>query len=69
MNNVINARTLRAPGNRARIARVITAIAIAGLLSAACGGSTDVRTTTSLTLTPTTATGVDADWCGNAGQQ
>lgn len=56
MNNVINSPTLRAPGSRARIARVITAVAIAGLLSAACSGSTDVRTTASLTLTPTTTT-------------
>jgi hypothetical protein len=56
MNNVINSPTLRAPGSRARIARVISAVAIAGLLSAACSGSTDVRTTRSLTLTPTTAT-------------
>lgn len=56
MNNVINSPTLRAPGSRARIARVVTAVAMAGLLLAGCSGSTDVRTTTSLTLTPTTTT-------------
>jgi Ice-binding-like len=56
MNSVMQSPTLRALGKRARIARVIAAVTLAGLFSAACSSSTDVRTTTSLTVTPTTAT-------------
>ena len=55
MKSVIS-RILRALGPRARVARVIVAVAFAGLFTAACSSSTDLRTVTSLTVTPTTAT-------------
>ena len=48
--------TIRALGQRARIARVIVAVALVGFFTAACSSSTDLRTVTSLTVTPTSAT-------------
>jgi hypothetical protein len=56
MKSFMNSRTIRALGQRARIARVIVAVALAGIFTAACGSSTDLKTVSSLTLTPTTAT-------------
>ena len=56
MKSVIRSRTLQSLAPRARIARVIVAVAFAGLFTAACSSSTDLRTVTSLTVTPTTAT-------------
>ena len=56
MKSVINSRTLKALAQRARIARVIVGVALAGVFASACSSSTDLRTTTSLTVTPTTAT-------------
>jgi hypothetical protein len=56
MKSTMKGPTVRTPGQRARIARVIAAVALAGVFTAACSGSTDVRTTTSLTIAPTTAT-------------
>ena len=56
MKSVIISRTLQSLAPRARIARVIMAVAFAGLFTAACSSSTDLRTVTSLTVTPTTAT-------------
>lgn len=56
MNSTIKSPTLRALGRPALIIRVVAAMAIAGLLSGACSSSTDFRTTTSLTVSPTTAT-------------
>jgi len=56
MKSVMKSRTLRALGQRARIARVIVAVTLASVFTAACSSSTDLRTVTSLTVTPTTAT-------------
>src|SRR5450759_3370569 len=55
MKSVIISRTLQSLAPRARIARVIVAVAFAGLFTAACSRSTDLCTVTSLTVTPTTA--------------
>jgi hypothetical protein len=55
MKSFTKNRTLRTVGQRARIARVIVAVALAGVFTA-CGGSTEPRVTTTLTLTPTTTT-------------
>jgi len=56
MKSTMRGPTVRTLGQRVRIARVIVGVALAGVFAAACGSSTDVRTTTSLTVTPTTAT-------------
>jgi hypothetical protein len=56
MKSVMKSRTLRALGQRARIARVIVAVTLASVFTVACSSSTDLRTVTSLTVTPTTAT-------------
>jgi hypothetical protein len=55
MKSVTQGPTVRAPGQRARIALVVVAVALAGVFTAACSSSTDVRTTTSLTISPTSA--------------
>ena len=56
MKSVIISRTLQSLAPRARIARVIVAVAFAGLFTAACKGTTDFRPVTSLTIAPTSAT-------------
>jgi hypothetical protein len=56
MKSTMRGPTVRTLGQRVRIARVIVGVALAGVFAAACGSSTDVRTTTSLTVSPTTAT-------------
>jgi hypothetical protein len=56
MKSVTQSPNVRAPGQRSRIARIIVAVALAGMFTAACSSSTDVRTTTSLTISPTSAT-------------
>ena len=50
MKSVFKSRILRALGQRARIARVIVAVAFAGLFTAACKDSTSPRTVTALTI-------------------
>jgi hypothetical protein len=55
MKSVFKGRILRALGQRTRIARVIVAVAFAGLFTAACKDSTSPRTVTALTIiSPTT---------------
>jgi hypothetical protein len=55
MKSVIISRTLQSLAPRARIARVIVALAFAGLFTAACKDSTSPRTVTALTIiSPTT---------------
>ena len=56
MKSFTKNRTLRTVGQRARIARVIVAVALAGVFAAACDNSAEPRVTTTLTLTPTTTT-------------
>src|SRR5450759_5648323 len=56
MKSVIISRTLQSLAQRARIARVIVAVTLASVFTAACSSYTDLRTVTSLTVTPTTAT-------------
>src|SRR5450756_1613318 len=53
MKSVFKSRILRALGQRTRIARVIVAVAFAGLFTAACKDSTSPRTVTTLTISPT----------------
>jgi hypothetical protein len=50
MKSVFKSRILRALGQRTRIARVIVAVAFAGLFTAACKDSTSPRTVTALTI-------------------
>ena len=50
MKSVLKSRILRALGQRTRIARVIVAVAFAGLFTAACKDSTSPRTVTALTI-------------------
>lgn len=54
--NGFNNRTLKTLGRRARIVRVIAAVAFAGVFAAACDNSAEPRVTTALALTPTTTT-------------
>ena len=56
MNSFMKNRTLRTLSQRARIARVIAAVALAGVFAAACDNSAEPRITTGLALTPTTTT-------------
>jgi hypothetical protein len=56
MNGFMKNRTLRTLSQRARIARVIAAVALAGVFAAACDNSAEPRITTGLALTPTTTT-------------
>ena len=53
MKSVFKSRILRALGQRTRIARVIVAVAFAGLFTAACKDSTAPRIVTTLTISPT----------------
>jgi hypothetical protein len=54
MKSVIRSRTLQSLAPRARIARVIVAIAFAGLFTAACKDSTSPRIVSTLTISPNT---------------
>ena len=54
MKSVFKSRILRALGQRTRIARVIVAVAFAGLFTAACKDSTSPRIVSTLTISPTT---------------
>ena len=56
MKSVMKGRILQALASRARVARVLAAVVVAGLLTAACGGSTEPGVTASVTVSPTTAT-------------
>jgi hypothetical protein len=56
MKSVMKSRILQALASRARVARVLAAVVVAGLLTAACGGSTEPGVTASVTIAPTTAT-------------
>jgi hypothetical protein len=56
MKSVMKSVTVRALGKRARIARVMVAIAFAGLFTAACDDSSGPRTIASVVISPTTAT-------------
>ena len=56
MKSVMKSRILQALASRARVARVLAAVVVAGLLTAACGGSTEPGVTASVTVSPTTAT-------------
>ena len=55
MKSVIKNRTLQVLVRSARIARVLVAVAFAGLFTAACGDSSGPRTAATVTVTPTTA--------------
>ena len=60
MNSVTTSRALRALFHalipRARTARVLLAVALAGFYTAACGDSTGPRVASTVTISPTTAT-------------
>jgi hypothetical protein len=56
MKGVIKNRTVRALGQRARIAGVIVAVAFAGVLTAACSSSTEPGLTSTITISPTSVT-------------
>ena len=56
MKSAIISRTLQSLAPRARIARVIVAVAFAGLFAAGCKSSTDAAVVTALTISPTTVT-------------
>ena len=56
MKSVIISRTLKSLAPRARIARVIVAVAFVGLFTAACTDTTGFRGTASVTISPTSAT-------------
>jgi hypothetical protein len=55
MKGIIN-RALQAIAPRARIARALAAVALAGLFTAACGDSTGPKITATVTISPTSAT-------------
>jgi hypothetical protein len=55
MKSVTRSVTVRALGKRARIARVMVAVAFAGLFTAACDDSSGPRTIASVVVSPTTA--------------
>lgn len=56
MNRVTISRTLQTLVTRTRMARVLVAVASAGLLTAACSDSSGPRTVASVTISPTSAT-------------
>lgn len=56
MKGVIKNRTVRALGQRARIAGVIVAVAFAGVFTAACSSSTEPGLTSTITISPTSVT-------------
>ena len=55
MKSVTRSVTVRALGKRARIARVMVAVAFAGMFTAACDDSSGPRTIASVVVSPTTA--------------
>ena len=55
MKSVMKGRILQALASRARVARVLAAVVVAGLLTAACSGSTEPGVTASVTISPTSA--------------
>lgn len=56
MKSVINSRTFKALAQRARIARVIVAVAFAGIFAAACKSSTEPGLTATIAISPTSVT-------------
>ncbi|GAC1486270.1 MAG: hypothetical protein NVS1B5_08600 [Gemmatimonadaceae bacterium] len=56
MKSVMKSRTLQALVSRARIARLLIAVAFAGLFAAGCKSTSEPGVTASLTISPTTAT-------------
>ena len=56
MKSVMKSRIVRALGQRARIARVVVAVGLAGLFAAACKSTSEPGVTASLTISPTTVT-------------
>jgi hypothetical protein len=56
MKSVIVSSTLQALVSRARIARVLVAVAFAGVFAAGCKGTSEPGVTASLTISPTTVT-------------
>jgi len=56
MKSVIRSRTLKALAPRARLARVLTAVALAGLFTAGCKGTSEPGVTASITISPTSTT-------------
>ena len=52
MKSVMKSRILRVFAPRARVARVLAAVAFAGLFAAGCGGSTEPGVVTKLTVSP-----------------
>lgn len=56
MKSFMKSRTVRALGQSTRLARVMAALALAGVFAAACDNSAEPRITTALALTPPTAT-------------
>ena len=56
MKSVTRSVTVRALGKRTRIARVMVAVAFAGLFTAACDDSSGPRTIATVVISPTTAT-------------
>jgi hypothetical protein len=56
MKSVMISRTLRALGQPARIARVIVAVAFAGVFAAACKSTSEPGLTATITISPTSVT-------------
>jgi hypothetical protein len=56
MKSVIMSRTLQSLVSRARIARVLVAVAFAGVFAAGCKSTSEPGVTASLTISPTTVT-------------
>ena len=56
MKSVIQSRTVRALGQRARIARVIVAVTLAGVFAAACKSTSEPGLTSTITISPTSVT-------------
>ena len=53
MKSVMKSRTLRALGQRARIARVMVAVAFAGVFAAACKSTSEPGLTSTISISPT----------------
>jgi Ice-binding-like len=56
MKSIIQNRTVRALGQRARIARIVAAVAFAGVFAAACKSSTEPGLTATIAISPTSVT-------------
>jgi hypothetical protein len=56
MKSVMQSRTVRALGQRARVARVMLAVAFAGVFAAACKNSNEPGLTSTITISPTSVT-------------